>query len=91
MYPDKCLKCGHPWVDSETIYDYFFREYDGNKERAAETASHYGCTKENPKSFGTGVIGIETPEYDGVSYWECKECGTRFNRWTMLPVEEKDE
>ncbi len=28
------------------------------------------------------LIGCETPEYDGVSYWQCPDCGGEWDRWT---------
>lgn len=29
------------------------------------------------------LIGIEDPEvYDGISWWECPDCGKQWSRWT---------
>lgn len=77
-----CPECGIPWEMDVNIYDYF-RNRGYSKEDAAKTAEMYGCTKEEPKSFSINVVGIETEQYDGVSYWKCDKCGTAFDRWTM--------
>ena len=43
-----------------------------------ESQKHYG----GKKFFGR-IIGVEDPEiYDGVSWWMCPVCKTRWNRWT---------
>lgn len=79
----KCPTCGVAWQQAENIYDFFKNERGYSKEKAAEAAEMYGCTKENPRHFGINVVGIETEKYDGVSYWKCDKCGTVFDRWTM--------
>jgi len=80
---ENCPKCKTAWLEDESIYDYF-RKTGQTKEEATETAKSYGCTKENPKSFGKDVVGIEVRgKYDGVSYWECQKCKTVFDRFTM--------
>ena len=84
MHPKECPKCNTPWEESERIYDFFLRKYEGDEVKAAETASAYGDTPETPKHFGKDIIGIEIQGmYDGISYWKCKKCETTFNRWTM--------
>lgn len=36
---------------------------------------------------GSRMVGIEDPRrYDGVSWWLCPDCGTRFDRWTGKAV-----
>ena len=83
----ECPECKIPWEEEENIYDYF-RNQGESKEKAAETAEMYGCTKETPKHFGVNVVGIGDPTiYDGVSYWECQSCKQRFDRWTMKKVQ----
>jgi hypothetical protein len=32
------------------------------------------------------LIGIETPDYDGVSYWKCPDCGAVWDRFTNHKV-----
>ena len=80
--PKTCPNCNTPWEEKETIYDHF-RGKGYSKEAAAESAESYGCTKGNPKHFGKDVMGIETDNYDGVSYWACQKCEATFDRWTM--------
>lgn len=73
-HPKECPNCKIPWEAKENIYDYF-RNAGETKERATEIAANYGCTKENPKHFGTNVIGVEYPgKYDGVWEWSCTNC-----------------
>jgi len=90
IHPTVCPKCKVPWQHEENIYEYF-RSIGKSKEEANQAAEAYGCTKENPKHFGMNVVGIEDPElYDGVSFWRCKCCNTKFSRWTMEEVKSKD-
>jgi hypothetical protein len=87
MHPDSCPTCKTSWNEEETIYEYFLRQYNGDKKEATKTAEAYGCTKENPKHFGKDMIGIEDPyKYDGISYWKCLKCNTLFDRWNMKEV-----
>lgn len=86
MRNEKCPKCEVRWQEEETIYEHFLNK-GYTKEKAAETAEMYGCTKENPKHFGKNVTGVEIQGgYDGVSYWQCSKCETYFDRWTMEEV-----
>ena len=89
MHNKECPKCKIPWEEKETIYEFFLNKYK-DEEQARESANNYGCTPEKPKHFGKNVIGIEIQGmYDGISYWECQNCGTTFNRWTMCEVPSK--
>lgn len=91
MHPNKCPHCECDWKEPENIYEYFLRQGD-SKEEASESASMYGCTKDNPKHFSKDVVGIEVRgKYDGVSYWECQKCYTVFDRWTMKETRIEDE
>jgi hypothetical protein len=52
-------------------------------EAAIEVATEfYGWTQENKACFSINVIGVETGDYDGVSYWECLVCGAKIDRFT---------
>lgn len=87
MHDKRCPKCGVEWQEKETIYEFFLNKY-GNEEKARETAKYYGCVPENPKHFGKNVVGIEIQGmYDGISFWECQECKSTFDRWTMKEVD----
>ena len=86
----KCPNCGVPWERKENIYEFFRHNRGYSKKDAAEAADMYGCTKEHPKHFGINVVGIETEQYDGVSYWKCEKCGIVFDRWTMKKTTIKD-
>lgn len=85
----ECPTCGIPWEHEETITEYFFRAYTENgipdyiltkgikdiKMAAASSASAFGCRPETPHHFGDNVVGVETDDYDGVSWWCCTVCG----------------
>lgn len=34
------------------------------------------------------IIGIETDDYDGISFWECPDCKARWDRFTGKRVDE---
>ena len=88
MHAKNCPQCKIAWEEDETIYEFFLKKYEGDTIKAAETASCYGCTPDTPKHFSKNVIGVEISEkYDGVSYWECSNCKSIFDRWTMKLVD----
>ena len=88
-----CPKCDAQW-QGEDIYEYFLkRRADGDPYYMGKTdaeirnaAGNYGWTEENHRCFGN-LIGIELSydhpqHYDGVSYWQCPDCKTTWNRFT---------
>lgn len=92
---DKCPKCGSSW-DGGSIAETF-------KKMKAEGNTYYGkMTDEEidklveesyapPYRWGR-QIGIELPydhpnHYDGVSYWQCPDCNTTWNRFTRKEEE----
>lgn len=86
MLNKKCPECSVAW-EGETIPNGLFAAgYYETMEEAREAAKNYGWTPENGKRFGVNVMGIETPQYDGISYWQCMACDTLFDRWTMKKV-----
>ena len=85
MHHKNCPHCNTAWEEKETIYEYFLEKY-GDPIKARATAEMYGDTEEHPKHFGLDVVGIETDNYDGVSFWQCLKCGSTFDRWTMKKV-----
>ena len=90
---EKCPKCGAQW-QGEDIFEYFMRvraegdPFYGSKteEEIREVAGNYGWSEENRICF-THLIGVELEynhpwHYDGVSYWQCHQCKTTWNRWS---------
>lgn len=91
----KCPSCDVSWEHEETITETFINMYSENgipeymvKKgftdvvlAAESTASFHGCRPGMEKHFGDNVIGIETDDYDGVSWWLCTECGVAHSRW----------
>ena len=76
-----CPNCKITW-EGETIPEGLYQTgYYGSIRECELVAECYGWTPENNKRFGVNHVGIETPDYDGVSYWECCNCQARFDRW----------
>ena len=76
IIPDKryCPVCKADWRGKKIPKEY--------REHYADGATHY-----------SRLIGIEIHSiffvqggYDGVSYWECPDCKTRWDRWTHKQV-----
>ena len=64
-----CPKCKSDWRSGRIPPEYVAKGY-------------YGEPTEEPRYFSR-LIGVELPEkYDGISYWVCPDCGTRWDRWT---------
>lgn len=90
----ECPHCGITWEGDEipeglmTTGNYTI---EGAREVAAE---FYGWTPENKSKFSINMVGIETPGYDGVSFWQCQKCKSLVNRFTgvilVKPVKEEE-
>lgn len=49
------------------------------------------CQCGNTENWIGVEYGYDCPErYDGVSEWRCKECGTRYGRWTNKILKENE-
>jgi len=97
-----CPECNVEWEEKESITERFKVRYaregipsylkadgfDTVESAATHTAEAYGCTPEHPRHFGVNHVGIQTRDYDGVSYWKCLICDSTFDRFTMKKVEE---
>ncbi len=81
MYNTECPKCGITW-EGEEIPQGLFSTGNYTVKEAAAWAAHYGWTPENKEKFGINVVGIETEDYDGVSYWLCQGCDAKIDRFT---------
>lgn len=85
-----CPKCGSDW-DGGSIIDAFIEQRNqGSKHWGGKTDEEIEKeVKENyspPYRWGR-QIGIQLPfdhplHYDGISYWQCPDCSTAFNRFT---------
>jgi len=82
---DKCPGCGYSFI-GEDIYKFFLAKGE-TEERAYEIAKNYGYTHEKPRYFRKDVL-IETPNYDGGSFYMCPNCTTIWRRFAW--VKEKD-
>lgn len=91
MNTDKCPKCGESWIGESILETFLYEKHIGNPfwskfsddEIREKVKSDYG--KEDA-TWGR-QIGIELPydnpkHYDGVSFWQCPDCNTRFDRFT---------
>ena len=63
----------------ELIYKFFFEKYNGDKEKALETASFYGAT-ETTGYFGR-EIALYDMERDMTTQYMCPDCGHVWNRF----------
>lgn len=78
MHPETCPNC-HADLKGPDIYERFLEMYE-DEAQALVAAGMYGWSKETPKRFGR-VIGLEYEGlYDGVSAWQCPDCGHKWDR-----------
>lgn len=74
--------CPHCSADmnGERIYDHFLKEYEGNREKALETASMYGAGETNGR-FGREVyVKPYDKNYNKLKpYFQCPDCGGKFD------------
>lgn len=77
-----CPHCGTDW-DAGDIYEVLQKNpyyQDKTDEEVKIIAGYYGWSEENKIRF-SNIIGIEDPRiYDGVSWWACPQCNTRWDR-----------
>ena len=78
-----CPECGSDW-DGGSIIETFIKQRDeGSKywgEMTDEQIEEQVKTLYRPPYRWGREIGIETPDYDGISYWKCPDCDTVFDR-----------
>jgi len=86
----KCPHCRITWEGKEIPLGLHLNGNYTMKE-AIEVAAHYGWTPENKKCFSINMVGVETPDYDGVSYWHCLECDAMIDRFTEKITRPEDE
>jgi hypothetical protein len=82
-----CPKCGSDW-DGGSILETFIKQREEGV-KCWQGKSDEQIEKEMKESYSAPYrwgreIGIELPKrYDGVSYWQCPDCKTTFNRFTV--------
>lgn len=89
--PDNCPKCNSSW-DGGSILESFIQQRQNGAEFWKDK-SDAQIEKEMKSSYSPPYrwrreIGVELPHghpnhYDGISYWECPDCHTTFNRFTL--------
>ena len=85
-----CPKCGSDWDGGLILETFIKQREDGIK--CWQGKSDEQIEKEMKESYSPPYrwgreIGVELPydhpkHYDGVSYWQCPDCETMFNRFT---------
>lgn len=73
-----CPSCGKD-LEADDIYEHFLK-LGFSAQEALIKAEMFGWTKENPKRFGR-CIGVETEQYDGITWWLCPYCETAWKRF----------
>jgi hypothetical protein len=87
-----CPKCHADWRAGEIPRDSVARGSYGHLApcerqlpwQLMDGATNAPCTC--PRRYFSHLIGVETPGYDGVSFWMCPACSTRWDRWTGAEV-----
>lgn len=87
-----CPKCNSDW-DGGSILETFIRQRDEGAEylkgKSNEEIEQYMKESYSPPYRWGREIGIELEwnhpnHYDGVSYWQCPDCQTTFNRFSGI-------
>lgn len=85
-----CPKCKSSW-DGGSILETFIQQRENGSEywkgKTDEQIEERMKESYRPPYRWGREIGIELPydhpnRYDGVSYWQCPDCKTTFNRFT---------
>ena len=69
-----CPHCSFD-LNGEWIYEHFLKEYEGDEEKALETASMYGASKGKGR-FGKEIyVKSYDKDYNKLEpYFQCPEC-----------------
>lgn len=81
---DNCPNCNADWNGGDIAEELLKHNPDYYKDIAGaqKGARSYGWTPENKLQFKR-YIGVEIQgEYDGISYYQCPDCGEYWNRFT---------
>ncbi len=76
--PRYCPNCDKD-LRGKDILAVFLEKY-GDYNKALETAEMYGYSVNKPQYF-MDVIGIETEQYDGITWWKCPHCEALWKRF----------
>lgn len=85
-----CPKCNSNW-DGGSIVDTFIKQRDEGstywKGKSDEEIEQYVKDSYSEpyrwgREIGIGLAYDHPKHYDGVSYWQCPDCKTTFNRFT---------
>src|SRR5689334_21552163 len=92
----KCPKCGSCW-DGGSILEHFKKSRDeGNPHNEDKTDSeleemvalYYGDKQAHWRTEIRFELSYDHPNhYDGISYWQCPDCMTTWNRFTRASEE----
>lgn len=74
-----CPNCGADW-DAGAIFDVL-RAQDWCKDKSDEQLDAHVQEFYSPPYRFSRVLGIQTEDYDGVSFWECPDCHARWKRF----------
>lgn len=83
-----CPKCGADWRASEIPHASVAQGIYGPHQPPCEKKDPWddgydeSCPCSCPARYYSRLIGLETPDYDGISLWLCPDCGTRWDRWS---------
>lgn len=72
-----CPKC-HTDLDGGSIWEYFYKFYNGDEAKADETAAMYGATRTEGR--WKREIGIYDYVADRTMSWRCPDCGHEWPR-----------
>jgi hypothetical protein len=91
----ECPHCGVTWDGKEIPIGLYINGNYTMEEAVKVAGEYYGWTYENKRCFSINMVGVETPGYDGVSYYQCQKCGAMVDRFTgeitAQEVEEVEE
>lgn len=85
-----CPKCHSNW-DGGSIFETFIKQRDegvkywqgkSDKQIAKEVKDSYSPPYRWSRQIGIELSYDHPKHYDGVSYWQCPDCNTMFNRFT---------
>jgi RNA polymerase subunit RPABC4/transcription elongation factor Spt4 len=88
---DSCPKCNSSW-DGGSIVETFIKGRDDGTQKWCKdmtdeqieenVKSHYSSPYRWRREIGVELAYDHPKHYDGISMWECPDCGARFDRWT---------
>jgi len=77
-----CPVCNASWDGGDIVESLLSQDWWKGSYTEEAFREHINASYEEPRRWSR-LLGVEHLHYDGVSVWQCPDCGARWNRFTQ--------